>query len=214
VTHRHRGDHDVVVSGAVPTTIRAAAAADVPVLADALGRAFEHDPGWAWIYPQPDAAARLARMFRTMLDVAARRGATVLTDEAARGAAIWQRADRRSFGTVGTLRMGVAMVASGAKVQRGQRLLKEIERRHPHAPHWYLATLGTDPRHQGGGVGSALVRHVVDAAANAGEAAYLETLTASNVAFYERLGFRVVDELDVPGGGPHVWLMWRDPPAA
>jgi hypothetical protein len=32
------------------------------------------------------------------------------------------------------------------------------------------------------------------------------------VPFYERHGFQVVGQLDVPGGGPHLWLMWHDPP--
>jgi ribosomal protein S18 acetylase RimI-like enzyme len=89
--------------------------------------------------------------------------------------------------------------------------MRAIERRHPQEPHWYLAVLGTDPAHQGEGVGSALVRHVLDDPANAGEPAYLETETEANVPFYERHGFRVVGELDVPSGGPHLWLMWRDP---
>ena len=71
--------------------------------------------------------------------------------------------------------------------------------------------LGTDPAHQGEGVGSALVRHVLDDRANSGEPAYLETQTEAIVPFYQRHGFEVIGELDVPGGGPHVWLMWRDP---
>ena len=90
--------------------------------------------------------------------------------------------------------------------------MRAIEQRHPQEPHWYLAVLGTDPAHWGQGVGSALVRHVLDDPANGGQAAYLETETESNVPFYERHGFQVVGELDVPRGGPHLWLMWRDPP--
>ena len=92
--------------------------------------------------------------------------------------------------------------------------MRAIEQRHPRDPHWYLAVLGTDPAHWGEGVGSALVRHVLDDPAQAEEPAYLETETAANVPFYVWHGFRVVGELDVPGGGPHLWLMWRDPPGA
>jgi GNAT superfamily N-acetyltransferase len=49
-----------------------------------------------------------------------------------------------------------------------------------------VAVLGTDPTHQGEGVGSALVRHVLDDRANAGEPTFLETETEANVPVYER----------------------------
>jgi len=202
-----------VVSAAVAPNVRSATPDDVAALGAVLGRAFADDPIWCWIYPQPDRGRRLRRMFRTLLAVSLARGATVLTDEAGLGVAIWQQSDDRDLGLAGNVRVGAAMVASRARLRRGQAVIREIERRHPrHPPHWYLSVLGTDPAHQGTGVGSALVGHVVDDPANAGEAAYLETETEANVPFYRRFGFDVVDELDVPGGGPHLWLMWREPP--
>lgn len=191
-----------------------ATADDADPLGAVLGRAFADDPIWRWIYPQTDRSRRLARAFRALVGATHARGATVLTDEARRAAAIWQRSDARSLGLAGNLRMGRAMFASGARMRRGQAVLRAVERRHPSAPHWYLAVLGTDPAHQGQGLGSALLRHVLDDPANAGEAAYLETETEANVAYYHRHGFTVIDEFDVPSGGPHIWLMWRDPPEA
>ena len=194
------------------TSVRVVTPDDIGALGAVLGRAYVDDPVWSWVYPQPDRSSRIARMFRTLLAATRASGATVLTGEARRGAAIWQRSDDRSLGAVGNLRMGTSIIASGARVRRSQAVMRAIERRHPQEPHWYLAVLGTDPAHWGQGVGSALVRHVLDDPANGGEPAYLETETESNVPFYERHGFQVVGELDVPAGGPHLWLMWRDPP--
>ena len=37
--------------------------------------------------------------------------------------------------------------------------------------------------------------------------AFLETGVERNVAYYERFGFRVVDDDDSPLDGPHVWFM-------
>lgn len=193
--------------------MRGATPDDVATLGAVLGRAFADDPVWSWIYPRPDRSRRLTRMFRTLLAVTLARGATVLTDEDRRGAAVWQRSDDRSLGALGNVRMGATMLATRAHVRRGQAVIRELERRHPREPpHWYLSVLGTDPAHQGCGVGSALVRHVLDDPANAGEHAYLETETRANVPFYRRFGFEVTGEFDVPGGGPHLWLMWRQPP--
>ena len=44
-----------------------------------------------------------------------------------------------------------------------------------------------------------------------GEAAFLETGNPRNVAYYERFGFRTVDDGDAPGGGPHIWFMRWEP---
>jgi len=195
----------------VTVTVRVVAADDLDALAAVLGRAYADDPVWTWVYPQPDRSRRLAKMFRSLLRATRGRGATVLTDQARRGAAIWQRSDDRSLGALGSLRVGAAMIASGARIRRGQAVMRAIERHHPHESHWYLAVLGTDPAHQGDGVGSALVRHVLDDPANTSEPAYLETETEANVPFYERHGFEVIGQLDVPDGGPHLWLMWRQP---
>jgi ribosomal protein S18 acetylase RimI-like enzyme len=184
---------------------------DVDALGAVLGRAYADDPVWSWVYPQADRSRRLARMFRALLRATRDRGATVLTDEATRGAAIWQRSNNRGLGPLGNLRMGAAMVVGRGRIRRGLAVMRAIERCHPEPPHWYLAVLGTDPAHQGEGVGSALIRQVLDDPANSGQPAYLETETAANVPFYERHGFEVIGELDVPGGGPHLWLMWRDP---
>jgi ribosomal protein S18 acetylase RimI-like enzyme len=196
----------------VTTGVRVVTPGDLGALGGVLGRAYADDPVWSWVYPQPDRSRRLARMFRSLLDATRDRGATVLTDQARRGAAIWQRSDDRSLGALGNLRMGTTMIASGARIRPSSAVMRAIERRHPQEPHWYLAVLGTDPAHQGEGVGSALVRHVVDDQANISEPAYLETETEANVPFYERHGFEVIGQLDVPRGGPHLWLMWRDPP--
>ena len=38
--------------------------------------------------------------------------------------------------------------------------------------------------------------------------AFLETATSENLDFYERFGFSVLAEADVPGG-PHIWGLWR-----
>ena len=101
-----------------------------------------------------------------------------------------------------------------SKLPRAIRLLTQMERAHPtDPPHWYLAVLGTDPAHQGSGVGSALIRAITDRCDAQGLGAYLESSKEQNVPFYARHGFEVVERVD-PGGQPPTWTMWRDPRAA
>jgi GNAT superfamily N-acetyltransferase len=85
-----------------------------------------------------------------------------------------------------------------------------VERQHPRSAHWYLAVLGTDPVHQGKGIGSALLAPVLERCDHEGIGAYLESSKNSNIPFYRRHGFEVTGEIPLPGG-PSVWPMWRDP---
>lgn len=90
------------------------------------------------------------------------------------------------------------------------RLLREVDRQHPHEPHWYLALLATDPIVQGRGFGTALLAPILERCDREGLPAYLETQKESNVAWYARSGFRVSEEVRLPGAPP-VWCLRREP---
>ena len=81
---------------------------------------------------------------------------------------------------------------------------------HPKEAHWYLGVLGTDPKHQNRGIGSALLRPVLARCDGGGDAAYLEASRPENVPYYERHGFEVVGEFQLPKGPP-VWRMLHTP---
>lgn len=99
---------------------------------------------------------------------------------------------------------------TGRNRRTGIKLLAAVENAHPEQPHWYLALLGVDPTRQGQGLGRELLMPVLTRCDREIEAAYLETQKPENLPFYERFGFKVLDEVGVPGSPP-VWLMWRDP---
>lgn len=73
----------------------------------------------------------------------------------------------------------------------------EMARYHPHEPHWYLWMLGVDPRCQGKGYGSALLKHTLDRIDDAHATAYLESSTPKNIPLYERHGFEVIGLIQV-----------------
>jgi len=90
---------------------------------------------------------------------------------------------------------------------RYESLWSWVAERLPDDPLWYLDAIAVDPSRQGAGVGGALVRHGLSLAERDGVGAFLETSVERNVTYYERFGFRVIDEGDAPGGGPHIWFM-------
>jgi hypothetical protein len=56
-----------------------------------------------------------------------------------------------------------------------------------------------------------VVAPILDLADRVRVAAFLETSSPSNVDFYARLGFTVIDHCQLTGGGPDVWAMLREP---
>jgi ribosomal protein S18 acetylase RimI-like enzyme len=135
------------------------------------------------------------------------------TTEGLGAVAIWTPPGQWRLGVLDQLRMVPAMVRIVTPRWVPSRFVgfNKMERCHPHdPPHWYLATLGTDPASQGRGLGSALLDDRLGRLDDEGTPSYLESTKESNVPFYARHGFQVTGTFDVPHG-PRLWLMWRDP---
>ena len=86
-----------------------------------------------------------------------------------------------------------------------------IERLHIKEPHWYVFVLGVCPERQGEGLGRALLDPALARADRDRLPTYLETTMERNLTFYGRFGFEVVQEVSMPGGGPPIWTMLRQP---
>jgi len=117
--------------------------------------------------------------------------------------------------TIGELAKGSPgfVAGFGTNLVGALKTLSTIEKKHPKdPPHYYLAFLGTRPDHQGKGLGSALLKPVLDKCDHEGLGAYLESSKESNLAFYARHGFNLTGEIQLPKG-PLMWSMWRDPKA-
>jgi ribosomal protein S18 acetylase RimI-like enzyme len=111
------------------------------------------------------------------------------------------------------VRQGLRVVPSVLRGQQrriGYKMLNEMTARHPHEEHWYLAVLATDPSYQGRGIGRALLEPMLARADEAGVATYLETQKESNLAYYGRYGFAIVDKFSVDTSPP-LWQMQREP---
>ena len=76
----------------------------------------------------------------------------------------------------------------------------------PKGPSVVTAALRTP----GTGIGSALIAPVLEQCDRQGVLVYLESSKEVNIGFYQRHGFEVVREVQVPGG-PLLWPMLRTP---
>ena len=86
-----------------------------------------------------------------------------------------------------------------------------MESHHPAERHYYLYLLGVHPDHQSQGLGSALLRTVLERCDREQMPAYLEASNPRNISLYGRHGFRVIRELQFGRGGPYLAAMWREP---
>ncbi len=196
-----------------PIGARRATLADAPALALMLARAFHDDPIATWACAVETARPRMLERFH-----GARLRQLLVHDE------VWMTTQRESTAVWAPPRSWKTTVREDLEIARcllHPRLvvraplvaagMLDIERKHPHRPpHWYLATLGTDPSAQGQGLGSAVLAPVLEQCDRDGVAAYLESSKERNIDYYARFGFRVTTPLRLPRG-PTVWPMWRDP---
>ena|SRR5438477_1840388 len=191
--------------------VSTARATDVPALAATLTRAFDDDPLTTWLFPNDDARRRkLPAFFRALLRASLPFG-EVYTTEDARCAAIWNPPGTFPLGWYKDARLGLTTTRLvGLRITACARGLMYFASHHPKERHWYLQMLGTDPDWQGRGAGSAIMAPVLERCDDEHERVYLESSKERNIPFYERHGFQVTAEIQVPGG-PVVWAMWRDP---
>ena len=191
---------------------RQATDGDIRPLATVLARAFHDDPVMTWLFGERPGP-RLRRLRRWFASEARRhrRHGQVLVGDGHEGAAFWDPPGLWKSGWREMLRAAPVMVpAVGPRIPRAIRAFDLIERAHPREHHWYLSVLGTDPPHRGRGVGTALVDPVLARCDREGRGAYLESSKPQNIPYYERFGFGVTGQVDLPSGPP-VWPMWRDP---
>jgi GNAT superfamily N-acetyltransferase len=196
------------------TTIRPATAADRANLSAALASAFSEDPLFNWMMgagQNKSLEPKMRVLFDAFLKFDLRRSDhLVFTDEDGLGAAIWKHPNRWKMPAGDVLRALPAMLRSlGTRAPRMIGALGAIEKVHPKEEHYYLEALGTKQDMQSKGIGTAVIRHMLDRCDVEGLPAYLESSNPRNVPFYARHGFEVTGEIVVGKGAPTVTAMWR-----
>jgi len=185
---------------------------------EVLARAFHHDPHWSWVLP---CESRRAQALPWFMEAWARYcckcGQAYTTAGKVEGAAFWIPPGKYPQSVVRMMLSGLMLVplkfgwTGFGRVMASLSCYERLHKRDVPPRHWYLPTLGVDPPSQGRGIGSALIRPVLERADADGLFCYLETETEKNLLFYRRHGFEVAAEADLPRGGPHFWTMRRKP---
>ena len=193
--------------------VRKGRVADAASLTRTLARAFEDDPVSAWVFPNAsDRLRRLELMYSLISLPDALGDEECYTTPDFAGVALWAPAGKPKPSAVESLQLipTVARVC-GRYTARALRVLSYMESKFPEEPHAHLMFLATEPERQGEGIGSLLLRQNLARLDRDGIPAYLEASTPRNRALYLRHGFVDMDRMQLPGGGPWLTRMWRDP---
>ncbi len=183
-----------------------------------LVRAFLVDPIYTALFPDSvEREQSLQRLFGAMVSYSLVYG-QIYTTPGVEGAACWLSPGDTEITWWRILRTGLGLQRAVARFNPKARrnfmavlaYTDELHKREAPGPHWYLWALGVEPGCQGRGIGSRLIQPVLAKADNDGVPCYLETQTVRNVAFYQKRGFEVVRDGQVPGQEVRIWTMLRE----
>ncbi len=193
--------------------LRVATAADVSRLAGVLADAFIHDPVYTWMLPRRlPLKPRLRALFTAEMKCYGLRQGTVWTTLDYDGAVVELPPGAWEMPTSMTGKEALAWLrAFGTRLPLAARVQRAMEARHLREPHFYVRIVGVRTARQGQGLGSALMQPTLQRADSAGLPAYIEASSQRSAALYERLGFVHLGPLELPEGGPPLWLMRRPP---
>ncbi|MDJ0588835.1 MAG: GNAT family N-acetyltransferase [Pleurocapsa sp. MO_226.B13] len=76
-------------------------------------------------------------------------------------------------------------------------------------PHWYLALMFVNPSYQSQGIGSALLKPILDRASDEKLPCYLVTFTEPAVNFYQKNGFEMIRKDRAAKDAPWFWNLKR-----
>lgn len=189
-------------------TVRSATPAEEAAAIATLTLAFGTDPATRWTWPDPqdylNAFPRFAKAFGGAGFETG--GAHIIGDHA--GTALWLppgvEPDDAALGAL------MRMTASPESMSDGAQLMQQMASYHPREPHWYLPLIGIDPKHQGQGLGGALLDHALSICDRDGALAYLESSNPRNVPLYQRYGFEIMGRIQF-GSSPTLVPMLRKP---
>lgn len=200
-----------------PPTVRPARAGENAVASQLLTDAFFEEAGLNYWLRQGSGKDRARREFfdAAVGDLVHKERELWIAEDNGEpaGAAIWLKPGDHAF-AFSPLKELLTLpkflsVAGFDGMKRATELGRKMASLHPQKPHAHLVFIGIAPSAQGRGVGSAMLKHTLASLDERGVTAYLECTTARKVALYQRHGFEVSHEFELPG--LNMWTMTRLP---
>jgi ribosomal protein S18 acetylase RimI-like enzyme len=186
---------------------------DVQRAAQVLSQAFVDDPLCAYMLPIRRTRPRtLQKFFHLYGEAGINNQRGYGAGEPLAGVAFWIFPGQDSLSI--SLRSLVPLLLTWYPIGyiRARAILERqdaLHKKYAPDPHFYLDNIGVLAAARGRGIASKLIRPLLELADKQQVSAYTDTVTRSNVALYEHLGFRCVEESPVQGTDITVWALYR-----
>lgn len=191
--------------------VRKAGGDDLSAVVATLAAAFHDDPVITWWIPDPERRPRILRsFFEVVVDVNLPHDALYITEPQPVATSVWVPPGCQPSGEVADQILAWMTDAAAETADRLLAALELLNQHHPQRSHSYLFFLATRPQWQSRGLGSALLREVLERCDADATPSYLEATSVDNRRLYLRHGFKVTGEIHLPEG-PCMWPMWREP---
>lgn len=178
---------------------RHAVPADHSAMARTLAEAFAADPVMAWLFPGPDERADpvgLTAFMEAEVGGYQNHGHAYVVDD--RAVALW--APPGAEVDQGPVAEVMAAHAHPERMETSSEGFIHMYEYHPTEPYFYLSMIGSRDDSRGQGLGTILLRRVLEVCDREGHHAHLESSNIRNVGLYERHGFEVLTEIEFASG--------------
>ncbi len=184
---------------------------EVDAATSLLVRAFTPDPGFRFIVPDNDQWARAAADFFRRVVARADKQGLCLVDSTLNAVSVWEPP---AVATSSPLKALFELFQLGwilrGNLGRALSIQRRMQGYRPQRPHWYLAYIATDPDTRRRGLGSIVMRPMLEHADQAQLPIYLECSNISNIPFYTSHGFTLIAEVSITTSHAY-WPMIREP---
>lgn len=189
---------------------------DLELASQVMTQAFFQDPLWKYLIPSDkDRLIQTKLIFLYVLSYAHKHGKIFSPSPNLKGIAVWlpANADPPNFWRLLTSGAFWKLMKIDKHIgNRVSKILGHIEQRRKqylqeYSNYFYLEGLAVQPSHQNHGIGSYLLKTMIEYVDEKGFPLYLETNSSKNVKFYEKHQFEIIDCTLLANSSIYLWEM-------